>query len=358
LVLLEGAARVTEIWIPPLEMDYGLGFEPGSRLFIPSPEDPSVMITHPAKEKSFQKQRFNARKAPGTFRLFALGGSSINYLGKGLHGLDVRLQKALGHRFRRVETINAGGLSHGSQRLAPIAAEVVRYEPDLILLYCGHNEFEELDQLEFANLGTLIWQQRLSRSALFRFLRDRKAAWSVARLQREHNRAILANPNVDYTRVWQHRFTPGEVEDRMRAYRRNLSMIALMCRAHGVPLIVGTVPSNLVKPNVPPEYAGGFEPAKALFAEGRYQEGMARVRQILRTVPRHQSSDAENEIIRSVAAEFDLGIADVEAAVAAAEPHGVPGETLFKDECHLNRKGNNILIGTFEKAILRRLGTP
>ncbi len=49
LVLLEGAARVTEIWIPPLEMDYGLGFEPGSRLFIPSPEDPSVMITHPAK---------------------------------------------------------------------------------------------------------------------------------------------------------------------------------------------------------------------------------------------------------------------------------------------------------------------
>ena len=30
-----------------------------------------------------------------------------------------------------------------------------------------------------------------------------------------------------------------------------------------------------------------------------------------------------------------------------AEPHHIPGETLFNDHCHLNEKGNEILLQTF-----------
>ena len=51
-----------------------------------------------------------------------------------------------------------------------------------------------------------------------------------------------------------------------------------------------------------------------------------------------------------------MPLADVEAAVIAAEPHGVPGETLFNDHCHLNPAGNALLVRVYEKEILRALG--
>ncbi len=356
LIVLEGAARIAERWAAPLDVDLGLGFDPDTRLFIPSPEAPDILVTHPAKRQAFREQKFRVAKEEGTFRAFALGGSSVNYLGEGLLGLDARLQGAFAGRYNRVEIINAGGLTYGSQRIVPIVAEVLKYAPDLILLYSGHNEFEELEQMEYVDLDGLPWQRRLSHLALFRLIRDRKARWTMRRLEREHNQAIMAHSDVDYLKVWQHTFTEGEVEERMRSYRRNLVMIARMCEARAVPLIIGTVPSNLLKPSLTPESASGFEPAKALYAEGRYAEGMAATRLFLRSVPRHQASDTENEIIRAVAKEYGLTLADVETAVCAAEPHGVPGETLFSDECHLTLEGNIILIDVFEQAIRRYYG--
>lgn len=356
LGVLEGAARVVEQWTPPLDVDLGLGFDPDTRVFVPSPDDPAVLTTHPAKRQAFREQRFRAAKEEGEFRAFALGGSSVNYLGDGLLGLDGRLGAAFSGRYDRVEIINVGGLTYGSQRIVPIAAEVLKYEPDLILLYSGHNEFEELEQMEFVDLEGLPWQRRLSHLALFRLIRDRKARWTMRQLEREHNQAVMAHSDVDYLKVWQHTFSPGEVEERMRSFRRNLVMIAQMCKARSVPLIVGTVPSNLLKPSLTAESAPGFEPARALYAEGRYAEGLAATRRFLRSVPRHQASDAENEIIRAVAEEYGLTLADVETAICAAEPHGVPGETLFSDECHLNLEGNLILIDVFERAIQRRYG--
>ncbi|NLV40506.1 MAG: hypothetical protein GXY15_04670 [Candidatus Hydrogenedentes bacterium] len=78
--VLEGAARVREIWVPPLVVDLGQGFDPSSRLFVPDPSDASMMITNPEKTVSFQTQRFARGKPPRTLRVFALGGSSVNYL--------------------------------------------------------------------------------------------------------------------------------------------------------------------------------------------------------------------------------------------------------------------------------------
>ena len=39
--------------------------------------------------------------------------------------------------------VNCGGISYASYRLVPILEEVLGYEPDLIILYTGHNEFLE-----------------------------------------------------------------------------------------------------------------------------------------------------------------------------------------------------------------------
>ena len=41
------------------------------------------------------------------------------------------------------EVINAGGVSYASYRVASLMEELTTYEPDLFIVYTGHNEFLE-----------------------------------------------------------------------------------------------------------------------------------------------------------------------------------------------------------------------
>ncbi len=176
------------------------------------------------------------------------------------------------------------------------------------------------------------------------------ALWRIAAAQRERNRRILENPEADYMSGARHVHTPEEVADRMRQYERNISIILSLCRDHGVPVIIGTMASNLWKPGLATEAMR--EQVQMLYAQGRHAEGMAFARELLRDHGRHQASDTENGIIRTLAERYRIPIADVEAAVIAAEPHGVPGETLFNDRCHLNQAGNQILIRAYPDQII------
>ena len=39
--------------------------------------------------------------------------------------------------------INAGGISYASYRMVPLIKEALRFRPDLVVIYTGHNEFLE-----------------------------------------------------------------------------------------------------------------------------------------------------------------------------------------------------------------------
>lgn len=358
LTALEVGARIVEIWVPPLPVDLGQGFSPESRLFVPSEGDSAVLVTNPSKGVSFQQRAFQAAKPPGTLRVFALGGSSVKYLDYEFPLLADRLTDRLSAKYNRAEIINCGGLSYGSHRLVRVAAEILGYTPDLVLIYSAHNEFEELEQLGLANLETVPIQRVLAWSALYRFMRDRIAAQQIARLEAARNRRTLADTIPDASKTWNHPFTDQEIEERMRAYRGNLARSIELCQSYGVPVVLGTAPSNLMKPSLPGKDGTRYQEVLDLFAQGKYAEGARLGRQILRhATPRHQASDAENEIIRSLAKEYGIPLADVETAIIKAEPHHVPGETLFSDHCHLSPEGNKILIAAYEREILRVFGS-
>ena len=350
--ILEIAARVVETWVPPRQVDLGQGFTPDIPLFVPSPDHPEMMITNPAREASFNKQTFPKKKPAGSLRIFALGGSSIKYMDYEFPEMAKRLAPQVAPKYSQVQIVNCGALSYGSHRIVPIAAEVLNYEPDVITLYCAHNEFEEIEQLRIANLKTLPLQRLLSKSALCRFIRDRIATFEISQLQQDYNKRLLANSIPDSSKAWGHNFTPEELAERMIKYRNNLSVIIQMCQDRHVPIIIGSVPSNLIKPSLAGEPGRRYQDVLDLFAKGDYDKGQALARDILRHSPRHQSSDEENGIIRSLARQYGAPLADVEAFVIAKEPHHVPGETLFNDHCHLNPEGNKLLAAAYEEQIV------
>lgn len=349
-VLFESAARLIEIWVPPWQVDYGWGFDAGSRLFVPSPDDPGTLITNPPKEVSFRKQQFAMPKPPGTFRIFMLGGSNVNVLYSNLLTFAEELtQECGGHP--RVEIVNAGGNAYGTHRLVPILLEVLGYEPDLILFYEANNEFEEVEQLELVDLRKLALQRFIYKSALCRFIRDRIASVQVSQMQKEHNQRILANPMADFKSGASHTYTTQEISERMAAFRSNLAFMITTCQTRGVPFILGTVPSNLWKPDLHDD--GVKQQAQALYDRGEYEKGCALVREALKHSGRHQSSDTENAILRDLANECHVPLADVETAITDAEPHHVPGETLFTDRCHMHLNGYLILLRVFKDPILK-----
>ncbi len=102
--------------------------------------------TSTLKQKWFNSQDFPAAKKDDVRRIFTLGGSTTygrpyfnqtSYTG----WLQTLLNSSPGAG--KFEVINAGGISYASYRVKVVLRELLAYEPDLIIILTGHNEFLE-----------------------------------------------------------------------------------------------------------------------------------------------------------------------------------------------------------------------
>jgi lysophospholipase L1-like esterase len=83
-------------------------------------------------------------KSPDTYRIFVLGGS----VAQGF-GVEVPFSKLIEDKLnqaslnKRCEVINGGVGAAGSHRVFEVLKRACTYDPDLIIVYLGHNEFVE-----------------------------------------------------------------------------------------------------------------------------------------------------------------------------------------------------------------------
>lgn len=120
-----------------------VGFEASTPLFIRAADR---YVTDSRKLSFFNEQRFDAAKDADTYRIFCLGGSTTfgrpyDHRTAYPQWLQAYLEQA--HPDRKWQVINCGGISYASYRLALLCDELVQYEPDLLIIYTGHNEFLE-----------------------------------------------------------------------------------------------------------------------------------------------------------------------------------------------------------------------
>lgn len=97
------------------------------------------------EEPWFEGTEFSKRKPPGVYRIFFVGASTtrgfpfknrkLSYCGI----LNEILQDVLPNH--KVEVINAGYDAMSSYGVLDVVRNIVDYEPDLIFIYTGHNEF-------------------------------------------------------------------------------------------------------------------------------------------------------------------------------------------------------------------------
>ncbi len=178
LALLEGALALLGIGDADLYDDPFVGFAPGKELFEEKTVGGErVFVTRPEKLAFFNHQQFPAAKDDGTYRIFALGGSTTagrpyddqvafcRWLELYLEAMDPS---------RDWQAINAGAISYASYRVVVLMKELVRYHPDLFVIYTGHNEFLE----ERSYSGIIHQNEALKR---LRFWLDGRRFYALAR---------------------------------------------------------------------------------------------------------------------------------------------------------------------------------
>ena len=120
-----------------------VGFDSTSKLFV---RRDGNFETNPQKLTYFNPQSFPDKKAPDEFRIFCLGGSTTYGDPYGApYGFGGWLETHLStlEPKRNWRVVNCGGLSYASYRIAVLMDELINYEPDLFIVYTGHNEFLE-----------------------------------------------------------------------------------------------------------------------------------------------------------------------------------------------------------------------
>lgn len=367
--VVEGMARLVIGVSDPVSVPFDQ-VEP----FLPDPSDPAWVITNPrlgepnGPEPVIRPQRFAARKAPGTFRVLIVGGSSMYQMyAERDRGLNEAIAAGAGVPPSAIELIGGGANSQGSDGDRRIVEALLPYDLDVVVVYSGHNEYTQ----HFVNLvaaqGGHGVDAVIRASAALQLVQRGVDRWRLARI--EAARALPAvSPGMTTTPVAGPEGPTGAaprgghvvslpelvgvpsagrvpVGARAAAFDANLRAIVEASRAVGTQVVLLTVPSNLVAPawprDTPPERLTAFA---ELQRQGRYEDAAAIAVEALSTHDHIQSTPVENAVIEAVAADTQATLVDVRAAVSAAEPHGVAGETLLGDHCHLNAEGRQVWI--------------
>lgn len=130
---------------PSLRPDPFVGFVSKRPLFRLSEDETRYEIAA-NRFLCFQPDSFLKQKPRNGYRIFCLGGSTVQgrpYSTETSFTTWWQLSLEEADSDWAFEVVNCGGISYASYRLTVILEEVLNYDPDLILIYTGHNEYLE-----------------------------------------------------------------------------------------------------------------------------------------------------------------------------------------------------------------------
>jgi tetratricopeptide (TPR) repeat protein len=351
-----------------------------------------IYRTQPAvRGGTFNDQSFLVTKPSNGLRLFCLGGSSSFGFP---WGAEAAFTSIVGealvatHPERRVETVNASGVSYAMHRLNLVADELLGYKPDVFLVYEGHNEFIEpafFDALKHRGALRTDFEYALSYSRVYSGMR-----FATKRLRKSLQppaSGFESRVMRDQTRV----YSPAEKEAIVAEFRWRLERLVRRAQAAGVKVVLATVPCNLRQWR--PEASTGvaalaeherqqrsnlFTVGSGLVKSGRFEQAAVELEQAAQLAPHHAETqfllgqayeglerfedarcayqracdeDASpirrlsgiNEAIREIAHQQGALLVDIDRLFEQQSEHGLVGFNLIEDYVHPTRQGHELI---------------
>ncbi len=354
--------------------------------------------------RTFNEQSFLAEKPADGLRLFVIGGSSAyGYPWTAEETFSGMLADVLeqAHPQRTVEVVNAAGVSYAMHRLRILSHELLEYDPDVLVIYSGHNEFVETDFFEALKQrgGLNRVEHAAAHSRIYSAMRGLLRPTPTSPATERYDRFVRRE-----TRLWDDEGKRAVVA----GFAEGLRDILRRARRAGVTVVLCTVPCNLrdwrpqrsaideslagdmrlrwqraldearSRVDAPADHEPDAALAEALaldpthaeshwlagrLHEARGEWGLAREAYSracdLDASPARRLS-AINETIRELALAEGALLVDVEQAFVDASEHGLVGFELIEDYVHPTLAGHRIVAWEIWQALERHgnVGAP
>lgn len=327
----------------------------------------------------FKPTLFRKEKTPETFRILCIGESSMfgvpYQMTSTIPGI---VRKQLRHIYpgKEIEVINLGASAINTNVILDLSRDFLSFQPDLVLLYAGHNEFYGPDgvgasflEKQFSFLTPLKYS--LGDLAIVEFLRSKLM-----------DNASRPNAGEDMTlmqQVSQRNKVPLHSQDAERIFVRfesNLKSLIEIFRTRQIPIVISDVTSNLTFPpfsSASQQWVGNEKKnlgdAETLIASGKIEEAFsalrnasaldstdARVNYLLGIVSaakgnfqeakrfliaakdndllKFRAPDRINSIIKDVCAREHVPCISSDSLFASLSKNGIAGNELFWEHLH------------------------
>ena len=347
---------------------------------------------------------FDAKKPPGTYRIFVLGASAAQGIPEEAYSFGRILEVMLNENCPQThfEVIVAAMVAINSHAVLEIAKDCAKYDPDLFIVYLGNNEvvgpfgpgtvFSSISpSISLIRAGIALKSTRIGQLVESILALARRG--SVPR--RWGGLAMFLDKQI--------RYDSPQMNLVYSYFEKNLNDICTVASQSAAPVIVSTVGCNLK--DCPPfaslhkETLAESEKQKwqQLYDQGIVYETAADCNQAIQNylaanriddtfaelhfrlgrcywliddynnarvhflkarlydTLRFRADDRINEIIRSVSqqrAEDGIYLVDAALEFEKNSPHSTPGEELFFEHVHLNFSGNYVLARAFFEKII------
>ncbi len=304
---------------------------------------------------------FPAYKRKDTKRIFVVGGSVALLTFKDNSYIKNMLQELFPEI--RFEIINCGMAGYDSYRERILVEEVLHYEPDLIIIMTGNNEFYSPVRL---NIAIYKLNHLLRRSWAFREFHDK-----------------MFNANIE---------KPIPEKYRLINFEKNLRIIARKTKKKNVSMLMCTLPVNFK--DCSPKGTPGWRDKQFLLAwldlsDKKIEKAINGFEQFILANPtdpfgyyflaksyefvknysnaqelylkalsldsnsKDRCTPERNQIIRSICTHEKLMLVDLEKAFINIASHGLLGKEIFMDNCHWWNEYNIIAKVEIIKAIIK-----
>ena len=344
----------------------------GRRYLVPGPNVGKRYFPQEKYPPSPPGDAFLAVKPAHSLRIFVLGESSAAGFPYPPNGAFARvLEDALADVLPHdtVEVVNMGMAATNSYTIVDLTGEIIDQKPDAIVIYGGHNEYygalgagstESLGShpsfvrayLKLQRLKTLV----LLRNATNGVLRAVRGGRSTRDIEQDASRmeSVVGNQRITLdSKAYQ-----AGVEQ----YESNLRIAIGKFRSHGIPVFVGSTPSNLrdmppFGPSaIPPDSTATFvfDSARATLARDSVRAAslFARARDL--DVIRFRAPGEFQSVVQRVAGETGSSYVPVAEGFAAASPYRIPGANIFLEHVHPNQQGYVLIARLYYDAIARQ----
>ncbi len=304
---------------------------------------------------------FDIIKRENAFRVFVMGGSSAQgfpFSPNGTFSRYIRDRLELLYPENHIEVINVAITATNSYTIRDLLPGVLDEKPDLILIYAGHNEYDGAfgvgSNENVGNSRSIVnFVILLNKFKSFQLIRN--GINFVMNIFSSQSEIETPRGGTLMARIVKEQLIPINSEmfnSGLKQFEENLEEILTMTRTAGVPVIIGSLVSNLKDQK--PFISIGEESntnADSVYLNAKHQLGLGKIKiadSLFRQAKdldalRFRAPEKINQIIIELAEKYNCSFINVDLIFNIESPDAIVGNNLIVDHLHPSLEGYQLM---------------